>query len=208
MRCKGSLKGEHERIYGMEPLMALSKDAQLFADKLYLQRLRGIEEQRKRKREFLFQNLIHRSDAEPRMGKYALIDEEIETNRKKAQLKAAVFLDAYKQDGIDLSEQVLEEIMFQVGSLLESLNCYALNEEKQYLEDQKKQYRINDAEYKERFNEVLRRLTESWNTIQEPIHNDLKLKMTKTRLEQRSDQKRKKSDIDDPQKARRVWIIH
>ena len=189
--------------------MALSKDAQLFVEKRYSQRLRDIEDQQKKKRESLFMGKIHRWDAEPHIGKYALIDEEMESNRKKAQAKRVVLVEAYKLDQIELSEVVLDEIMREIGRLLGSLNEYALIEEKKYLDDLKRQSRINDAEHEERLHEVSKRVTESWTKIQEPIRNDLELKMAEMRLEKKRSQISSDSRSDeDPAKARRVWVVY
>jgi len=189
--------------------MPLSKDARLFAEKRYSQQLRDIEEQQKKKREFLFMGKIHRWDAEPHMGKHALIEEEIQSNRKKAQVSAAVLLEAYKLDQIELSEQVLDEIMLQVSALLGSLNEQAMIGEKGYLDDLRRQSRINDAEYKERLDGVRRRVTESWTEIQEPIRNDLELKMAEMRLDKEKSRISGDSEADeDPRKTGRVWVVH
>lgn len=195
---------------GRTDSMPLSQHAQYYADRLYRHRVAGIEEAHQKSNSEFGDGLVDRKDAETRMGRYALIEEEIQTNRKKAELKAQVLVEAYEKDGVELSEDVVAEIMSQIGLHLEALNSDTVIREKQYLDDLNKRLGGVDGNYEERLAEVSGRVAASWKAISDRICDDLELKMSELRLRKNKDQSgsRVVERVDESAKVRRVWVVH
>jgi tRNA A-37 threonylcarbamoyl transferase component Bud32 len=192
--------------------MQLSPEARKSADLRYLREAKRIDKERNERLRDLAAGLEFRSDVEKRRGPYAYVDEAISTNEQKARVKAEILQAAYERDEIELSPQVADDIVVEIGSLLEGLNFSTQKAEEQYFANAKNSDgEFSDAEKRGRLAEVARRLHLSFAETCSDIREDFaiitsELVLKKRKRENRTFRDRYPQSLEEVREDMDYWV--
>ncbi len=167
--------------------MPLSQSMKEYCEALFKNLESELLEKREQQREHVKGGLIGREDAEQRMGPYAYTDVEVSFLKSAAEARKECLCAAYELKGDSLTPAIIDEILLDIGFLIEGhWTVFTAEEKAEYEDIVRRRGEISPAA-ETRLAEVNRRLDRAAIDIKRRIGNELIVTMhEKTNVAQRT----------------------